>query len=289
MRTRRPRSDLVTVQGHGRSRFVTAGGGAIRMSAVRSRNSPPTRKWCSSGLTGCGLDLDDMPTSEGQDARQPIGCRQRRQRKEEVDQAIAASQPAVHEPAVDPVEVATLAGREREIPPHEAADGEQALDEEVRAEVHVVVPVEAHGIGAVQATELGDLGADHVFESAGESRLEDNRSEAIPGQIPRQDRLLFDEAARATRRRPRSGEVQMKAGVDAVVTGDARGTLRIGHEHHGAHGRDGAAVNAVHDRQRRFRVADPVVGIDDQQAAPTARDASGHGGVHAHAIRSRPR
>jgi hypothetical protein len=67
------------------------------------------------------LHFDDKLASQGEDPLQATRRFERRQREEEVDEAVAPSQHTVHDLAVEAVPQALLTGLEGEVPPDESA------------------------------------------------------------------------------------------------------------------------------------------------------------------------
>ena len=76
---------------------------------------------------------------------------------------------------------------------------------------------------------------------------------------------MFDEPCRTARRRKWRREVEVEAGVDSLFPGDCRGPLRILHEDHGAHRRDGPTKNALKGPVGGLVVPSPIVGVDDEE------------------------
>src|SRR5690349_15383083 len=184
------------------------------------------------------LDFDDVIAREREDARETARRLQGRQREEKVGDTVPPRQPAVDHPPIEAIQVALLARLEREAPSDDATGGQQALREDVGAQMHVVVAVESNGVRTVKTAELVDLRADDVVEVTRQSGAEDGLREAMPPKISAQDRLTLGEARRAVGGGERRREVEVQTGVDAVLASERGRALRVAHEHHGAHGGD---------------------------------------------------
>ena len=221
------------------------------------------------GLNRMRFHLDDVLASQGENPLEAgRGC-ERREREQEVVQAVAPNQHAVHEPTVCAVEEPFLHRLKGEVSPHEGAGRQQAAEKHIRAEVHVVMAVEAGGIAAVEAAEVVDLGGDDVLERSHERWIEHKLRQPVPAEMRGDSTLVLGNPGRARRGRERRREVQVQTGVDAVVDGHRGGAIGVFHEHHGADRRDGLPGDAIEDAPSRTRITPPVVGIHDHETALT--------------------
>ena len=94
--------------------------------------------------------------------------------------------------------------------------------------------------------------------------------ESVPPQILCQWLLVLDEPRRRASSRKWRRKVEVKAGIDSLLTRDGCSPLGIRHEDHGTDGRDAAATNAVGGSLSSFPVPSPIVGIDDENTHVTA-------------------
>lgn len=78
------------------------------------------------------LHFDNESTSQLDDPLQPTRGHEGRQRKEEVSQAVAPGEHAVHESSIDDVPEFLLADLKREASPHHHASGEKTREQHIR-------------------------------------------------------------------------------------------------------------------------------------------------------------
>src|SRR5688572_9197034 len=131
------------------------------------------------------LDFDDETPGTRPDAFESRGRIEWRQREKIISEIVALRQQPVHEAAVEAVEQALLAALEREAAPHDRARREQPAEQDVGAQVHVVMSVDSFWRRPVQAIKLIALRSDQISERPRE-----------PGMVHRLPETLAEEVAR---------------------------------------------------------------------------------------------
>ncbi len=111
-----------------------------------------------------GFDLDDVRSSQAEYPLESVRRIQRWQREQKVRRAMAPQQHAIDHATICSVHYALLARLKREVPSHERSPRQKALREDVRAEVHMMVTIDARGIGAVETAKLVNLCRDDILE-----------------------------------------------------------------------------------------------------------------------------
>ena len=120
-----------------------------------------------------------------------------------------ARQPAVDETAIRTVEHALLARLEGEVPADDRAFRQQPLIQDVGAQVHVVMAVEAARVAAIQPAEFVDLRRDDVFERSRQRGVEHELRQPVAAQIRGDPALLFHQPRRTVGRGERRREIQV--------------------------------------------------------------------------------
>ena len=169
------------------------------------------------------LHFDNESTSQLDDPLQPTRGRERHQRKEEVSQAVAPGEHAVHQSSIDDVPEALLTDLKRKASPHHRASGQEAREQHIRAEVHVMMAVEPVRGRPVQAPELVELGGDDVVERPREPRMKYGLAEPVTPQVPGHLLLALNQSPRTSRGRERARQVEVQAHLDSLLLSDRGG------------------------------------------------------------------
>src|SRR5580704_6567165 len=104
-----------------------------------------------------------------------------------------ARQHAVNLLAIATVYPSFFASSEREVAPYRGSGGQQARQKDVRAEVHMMVPVQAVRRAPIQPGVLIDLRANEILKGAHQRRIENRWSKAIGAEISRCALLVFQQ------------------------------------------------------------------------------------------------
>ncbi len=127
------------------------------------------------------LQFDHKLASEGKDPLQAAWRFERREREEEVDEAVAAGKHAVRNQAIEPVsQPLLLTGLEGKVPPYQRSGRQQATEQHVCAEVHVMMAVEAVGVLLVETAVFVELGRYDVLEGPNEPGVKDCSGHGVP-------------------------------------------------------------------------------------------------------------
>jgi hypothetical protein len=142
-----------------------------------------------------GLHLDHPPTRQRKDALKAHRL-ERWQREKEVHRSVLPSEPSVDEAAIGAIPHALLSRLEREAPPDERSRRQEALEQHVRAQVHVVMAVQSVGDGTIEPMKLLELCAHEGLKAPGEPRMEHDLCEAVPQEPTSHAMLLVAEPSR---------------------------------------------------------------------------------------------
>jgi len=166
-----------------------------------------------------------------------------------------AAEPAIH--------AALFSRRKRQVPPHDRPLGKNPLDQDVGAEVHVVMPIKPVGSLAVVPLVFFQLTPHNVIERIHQRRLKQDGRIAMRAKESRNLMLMFNQKRRDVPAGERSGEIQMKTCIDINLACYRCGSLRRLHEYHGAYRRHGASPDAIKNAIRGFEIPAPVIRVHD--------------------------
>jgi len=118
------------------------------------------------GIRRVCLDLDRTLPGHNDNPSESVRFK-RSKRKEEIGKAMTASEYAINSVSIEAIAPASLTRIEGEASPDDNPRREQASDQNVCAQVHVMVAVKATWLPAIEAAELIGLGGRHILEGAG--------------------------------------------------------------------------------------------------------------------------
>jgi hypothetical protein len=171
-----------------------------------------------------GLDLDDRLPGNAADlleALRPIV----RKGKQEVHDAVPSRQNGVQQRPVRAIAGPLLSTSKIKISPRERSLWQKMLKHDVRAEVHVMVAVDAVRSGAIEAAKFIELRRYHIFERPHEPGVKDDLRKAVPPQVSAQSQLMFGEPGGYRRTGEWRREIQVQADIDATLKGNCRGAI----------------------------------------------------------------
>jgi len=179
---------------------------------------------------GMGFRFDDSALSGREDLLQVFRLK-RRQGEKQICHAMPGRHKAVCNPAIEAVGETLLAAPEGKVSSSDGSCGQQFSEKNVGAKMRVVVAVNAIWLGAVKPPEFLKLGRHYVLERTRKAGMKDDMRHAMPPKIARQPLLMFDQFGGNAQRRELRRQVQMKAGIDAMLLRNAAGSRRVFHEH----------------------------------------------------------
>ena len=77
---------------------------------------------------------------------------------------VAPGQHPIDQSAIETVSQTLLTGTERKVSPNNGARGQQSSPNDVRAKVHVMMPVKSLRLSAIETAEFIELRGHNVFE-----------------------------------------------------------------------------------------------------------------------------
>src|SRR5271167_4914374 len=126
---------------------------------------------------------------------------------------MSPGQHAVHESPIEPVCETLLPRAKREASASSCAGWQQSPEQNIGAEVHVMMAIKAFGIRSVEPTVFVELGRDHILEGGRKPRVEYHLGETVLIQIATQLLLMLVKLAGSARSGERRRKVQMQTGV----------------------------------------------------------------------------
>lgn len=115
-------------------------------------------------LDRMSLQFDDSVTCKGADSLYAGKRFEWLELEEQIGQHMPARQQAIHQGPVGAVQPALLARVKTEVPAYERAGREESTGKHVRAEMHVMVPIDASRLSAIEAAEFRDLSRHDILE-----------------------------------------------------------------------------------------------------------------------------
>lgn len=142
---------------------------------------------------------------------------QRRERIEQISDAVASSQDMIRGPSIKPIPDALLTALKGKIAPHAGAGRQKTSQEHVGAKVHVMVTVQPLRLFSKETSEFLALGRNEILERPRESGVEHDRGQTVAPQISGNRLQVLPDLSRTPRSRKRGCEIQVQAGVDASL------------------------------------------------------------------------
>lgn len=130
--------------------------------------------------------------------------------------------------------------------------------------MHVMMAIEPAWSPLVEATKLINLGSDHVFERARQSRVVYSAGKAMPPEVRGDFPLMLGEQGGAVLGHKWGCQVEMQSRIDPFFLSNCCGPLRILHEYHRADRRDGTTQAALEYPFSVLAVLSPIVGVYDE-------------------------
>ena len=133
-----------------------------------------------------GLQFDDSVAREGADSRYARKRFEWLELEEQIGKNMPTRQQPIHQGPVETVQPALLARVKTEVPAYERAGREEASGQHVRAEMHVMVPINASRGSSIEAAEFRDLSRHDILERPHQGGIEDRLRQAMTPEITAQ-------------------------------------------------------------------------------------------------------